>query len=174
MAGADMSLREPRDTAWRIVRVEATQAGRMHALLDVLADAFEDPGHYSAARPDANWWRRLLAGDGFIALVALVDEQVVGGLAAYVLPKFERAQHEVYLYDLAVAVPHRRRGIATALIHELCAVASRLGAASVYVQADAEDDAAVALYRRLGREAEVLHFDFEVSAANERERTQDR
>jgi aminoglycoside 3-N-acetyltransferase I len=152
----------PDPRSFQLLQLGADDAARMDALLDVFAEAFEDPEHYSSARPGLDWWRRLLAGDGFIALVALVEGRVVGGLAAYVLPKYEAAQHEVYLYDLAVAEAHRRCGIATALIHELCAIAGRIGAASVYVQADAEDDGAVALYRRLGREAEVLHFDFEV------------
>jgi aminoglycoside 3-N-acetyltransferase I len=38
----------------------------------------------------------------------------VGGLIAYELEKFERARSELYIYDLAVAEDHRRRGVATA------------------------------------------------------------
>jgi aminoglycoside 3-N-acetyltransferase I len=146
----------------QVVRLGPTQAARMGELLEVFAQAFDDPEHYSAARPGADWWRSMLASDHFIALAALAEGAVVGALAAYVLPKFERATREVYLYDLAVCESNRRRGIATALIGELCVLAGRLGASAVYVQAHAEDEAAVALYRRLGREAEVLHFDFEV------------
>jgi ribosomal protein S18 acetylase RimI-like enzyme len=44
---------------------------------------------------------------------------VVGGLAACELRKFEQERSEIYIYDLAVAVGHRREGIATALIREL-------------------------------------------------------
>jgi aminoglycoside 3-N-acetyltransferase I len=40
------------------------------------------------------------------------DGAVVGALAAYVLPKFERERAEVYIYDLAVAEAFRRMGVA--------------------------------------------------------------
>jgi aminoglycoside 3-N-acetyltransferase I len=98
-----------------------------------------------------------------IALVALVGEEVVGGLVAYELDKFERARREVYIYDLAVAEVHRRRGIATALIKRLREIAAKRGAWIVYVQADYGDDPATALYEKLGAREEVLHFDIEVS-----------
>jgi aminoglycoside 3-N-acetyltransferase I len=71
----------------------------------------------------------------------------------------------VYIYDLAVAEAHRRQGIATALIRELQAVAARIGAWVIYVQADHGDDPAIALYTRLGTREDVLHFDIPVPAA---------
>ena len=43
----------------------------------------------------------------FIALVALDGNKVVGGLAAYVLDKFEQERKEIYIYDLAVSKDHR-------------------------------------------------------------------
>ena len=76
------------------------------------------------AQPDDAYLARLLGSETFIALAAVVDGAVVGGIAAYVLDKFEQARREVYLYDLAVAEAHRRRGIATALIAELRRVAA--------------------------------------------------
>jgi aminoglycoside 3-N-acetyltransferase I len=84
---------------------------------------------------------------------------VVGGLAAYELPKFERAVSEIYLYDIAVATSHRRRGIATALIAHLQQIAAARGTSVVYVQAHREDAPAVALYTKLGVGQDVLHFD---------------
>ena len=51
------------------------------------------------------------------------------------LPKFEQERSEVYIYDLAVAVAHRREGIATALIMELKRIASLRGAYVIFVQA---------------------------------------
>ena len=36
-------------------------------------------------------------------------DEVVGGLAAYELRKFEQARSEFYLYDLAVSEAHRRQ-----------------------------------------------------------------
>ncbi|MBF4499661.1 GNAT family N-acetyltransferase, partial [Vibrio vulnificus] len=83
-------------------------------------------------------YRCLLGGGGFIALAAVQDDAVIGGLAAYILQKFEQERSEVYIYDLAVAANHRRKGIATALINELKGVARVRGAYVIFVQADLE------------------------------------
>ena len=90
---------------------------------------------------------------------------MVGGLAAYVLPKFEQARSEIYIYDLAVDEAHRRQGIATAMIEELRKIATSKGAYVIYVQADHGDAAAIALYTKLGVREDVLHFDIDPSPA---------
>jgi aminoglycoside 3-N-acetyltransferase I len=87
---------------------------------------------------------------------------VVGGLAAYELRKFEQERCEIYIYDLAVAEPHRRTGIATALIEELRTIGAQLGAYVIFVQADPADAPAVALYSKLGKREDVLHFDIAI------------
>lgn len=135
----------------------------MHALLGVFGEAFEEPETYGAARPSVAYLERLLASDDFIALVALHGQEVVGGLAAYVLRKFERERSEIYIYDLAVAAAHRRRGLATALIRELQRIGAERGAYVIFVQADLGDAPAIALYSKLGVREDVLHFDIEVA-----------
>lgn len=86
---------------------------------------------------------------------------MVGGLAAYELQKFEQERSEIYIYDLAVLEAHRREGIATSLIDKLKSIGVDRGAYVIFVQADtaAEDQAAIALYSKLGIREEVLHFD---------------
>jgi aminoglycoside 3-N-acetyltransferase I len=83
----------------------------------------------------------------------------VGALAGYELQKFEKERSEFYIYDLAVAAAARRRGIATALIEALKPIAASRGAQVIFVQADHGDDPAIALYTKLGRREDVLHFD---------------
>ncbi|MBA4265781.1 MAG: AAC(3)-I family aminoglycoside N-acetyltransferase [Comamonadaceae bacterium] len=136
----------------------------MEALLSTFAEAFDDPDSYNGNRPSAAYLRALLGGDSFIALVALSNGQVVGGIAAYELKKFEQQRSEIYIYDLAVASNHRREGVATALIEKLKQVAAARGAYVIFVQADTgvEDAPAIALYTRLGKREDVLHFDIEV------------
>ena len=90
---------------------------------------------------------------------AVEDGAVVGGLVAYLMDKFERSRREGYIYDLAVAEPFRRRGIATALIRHVQQIARDSGAWVVFVQADYADPPAVALYDKLGVREAVLHFD---------------
>jgi aminoglycoside 3-N-acetyltransferase I len=142
--------------------VRALGPGDLPAMRNMLAmfgEAFDEVTTYSASQPGAAYLESLLASDSFIALAAQRGDAVVGGLAAYVLRKFERERSEIYIYDLAVADAHRRQGIATALIATLQAEAARRGAYVIFVQADLGDDAAVALYSKLGVREDVLHFD---------------
>jgi aminoglycoside 3-N-acetyltransferase I len=139
----------------------------LDAILDLFAEAFDAPEAYSAARPSPDWARRLLGGAQFIALAAVEEGAVTGAMAAYMLDKFEQERREIYIYDLAVAAPHRRRGIATALIAELQEIAAGRGAGVIYVQADYGDAPAVALYTKLGVREDVMHFDIAVPGRRE-------
>lgn len=136
----------------------------MDAWLTMFGAAFEDGDTYGRSRPSAGYLGRLLGSDFFIALAAMKDETVIGGLAAYELPKFEQERSEIYIYDLAVASAHRRQGVATALIAELRAVAATRPAWVIFVQADHGDAPAIALYSKLGTCEDVLHFDIAVPA----------
>lgn len=142
-----------------ILELSATDVSLMHELLSVFGEGFEDPDTYGAARPNDAYLRRLLGSETFIALAAIQNGQVVGGLAAYVLEKFEQARSEVYIYDLAILESHRRQGIATALIGHLKDRARELNAWVIFVQADHGDEPAIALYESLGVRENVLHFD---------------
>jgi aminoglycoside 3-N-acetyltransferase I len=131
----------------------------MKSLLSLFGEAFDDVETYVGNQPSTSYLRKLLGSDSFIALVAAKSGEVVGGIAAYELKKFEQERSEVYIYDLAVAASHRRKGIATALIQELKKVAAARGAYVIFVQADVGDEAAIALYSKLGTREDVLHFD---------------
>ena len=135
----------------------------MQAMLTTFGEAFGDVETYGQARPSAPYLARLLGGDYFIALAALKGDEVVGGLAAYELRKFEQERSEIYIYDLAVASPHRREGIATALIEHLKRIAADRSANVIFVQADLGDEPAIALYTKLGAREEVLHFDIRIA-----------
>jgi aminoglycoside 3-N-acetyltransferase I len=135
----------------------------MGRMLQMFGEAFGDLDTYTSKRPSDSYLSHLLAAQYFIALAALKGDEVVGGLAAYELHKFEQERSEIYIYDLAVAEGHRREGIATALILELKKVAETRGAYAIFVQADLGDDAAVALYTKLGVREDVLHFDIATS-----------
>jgi aminoglycoside 3-N-acetyltransferase I len=131
-------------------------------LLKVFGEAFNEVDTYQGAVPSDDYLRTLLAKPHFIVLVAMSDDEVVGGLAAYELEKFERDRREIYIYDLAVSEEHRRQGIATGLISELKRVAQKRDAYVIYVQADPGDDPAIRLYESLGTKEDVHHFDIPV------------
>lgn len=147
---------------YAIRQLAAGDAGLLRELLAVFGEAFEDTDTYTGAQPGDAYLDGLLGGDTFIALAALHGNELVGGLAAYELKKVEQARSEVYIYDLAVAAAHRRRGIATALIEHLKPIAAARGAYVIFVQADLTDPPAIALYTKLGNREDVLHFDIEV------------
>ena len=148
-----------------VCRITSDDLTLMDALLTTFGQAFDDLDAYGRNRPSANYLRQLLDGESFIALAAVKDSVVVGGIAAYELKKFEQERSEIYIYDLAVAAAHRREGIATALIVELRKIAAARGAYVLFVQADTgvEDEPAIALYTKLGIREEVLHFDIAVN-----------
>jgi aminoglycoside 3-N-acetyltransferase I len=149
-----------------IRQISANDLSLMEGLLTTFGEAFDEVDTYGLSRPSNAYLRRLLSSDYFIALVALKNGLVVGGLAAYELQKFEQERSEIYIYDLAVALSHRREGIATALIQELKKIAVARSAYVIFVQADLEDDPAIALYTKLGIREEVLHFDIAVDEGN--------
>lgn len=147
-----------------IHRLKPSDVGLMQSLNAVFGRAFDDDDSYDGAPGDDAYLAGLLGKDHIVVLVATVGEAVAGGLVAIAIDKWERQRREYYIYDLAVDEPHRRRGIATALIEALRVIAADDGAWVVYVQADHGDDPAIALYDSLGRREEVLHFDIAVPA----------
>jgi len=144
---------------FRLQVLAGEDIGVMRAMLAMFGEAFGERETYTRAQPDYFYLGQMLSNRAFIAIAALSGAEVVGGLAAYMLPKFEQARTEIYIYDLAVDEIHRRMGIATAMIEELKRLAHRRGVYVIYVQADPGDEAAIALYTKLGVREDVLHFD---------------
>jgi aminoglycoside 3-N-acetyltransferase I len=140
-----------------------SDVGLLKSLLQVFGRAFDDIETYEAAVPRDEYLRSLLAQPHFIVVVARCGDTVVGGLAAYVLDKFERERREIYIYDLAVAAEHRRRGVATGMIRTLKRIARERRAYVIYVQADQGDTPAIRLYESLGTREDVHHFDIVVN-----------
>ena len=145
-----------------IRRLSPGDADWLRALNTLFAEAFADPETYAGDPPSTGYLEGLLAKPHVVALAAIANQQVVGGLVAYELDKFERERSEIYIYDLAVTEAWRRRGIASGLIASLQAIGRARGAWVVFVQGDYGDDPALALYDKLGKREEVLHFDLPI------------
>ena len=131
-------------------------------LLALFGKVFEDEETYVGAQPTTDYLKALLSGDQFIAVAAIQDDTVIGGLAAYVMKKFEQERSEIHIYDLAVDDAHRRKGIATGLIEELKSIAAARGVYLIFVQADQGDEPPIALYSKLGTREDILHFDIAI------------
>ena len=133
-------------------------------MLNLFGEAFDERETYCQHQPTDAYLRSLLSKDHFIALVAVQSGEVIGGLAAYELMKFEQQRSEIYIYDLAVKEAYWRQGIATELISHLQSLAADRGAYVIFVQADYGDEPAIRLYEKLGQKEEVLHFDIPPTA----------
>jgi aminoglycoside 3-N-acetyltransferase I len=86
---------------------------------------------------------------------------VVGGLTAHVLLMTASEGAEVFLYDIAVAPDHQRRGIGRQLVDALRSEASSRGISTMFVPADDDDTHALRFYAALGgRPSKVTLFEF--------------
>ena len=136
----------------------------MRALNALFGKEFEDSDSYGSAPPTNSYLAEVLGRQSVVVLVAQDGEAIIGGLVAYVLSKLEQERSEIYIYDLAVAEAYRRQGVATDLVGTLQEIAAKIGAWVVYVQADYGDEPAIALYTKLGKREDVMHFDIKPQA----------
>ncbi len=148
---------------YQYLRLGPNDLQRVRDLLAVFSVAFDEPNTYLSAQPHDSYFHRLLSQSHFISLTAVNGDEVVAGLTAYVLDKFERQRSEIYIYDLAVSNAHRRKGMATALIRFLLDIAQSYNAWVIFVQADLGDESAMKLYASLGCREDVRHFDIPVA-----------
>jgi len=146
-----------------IRRLQSGDIATFRAMNAMFGTAFDDTATHEGAPSGDFYVESLFADPGIVMLAAFAETEVIGGLVAYELRKYERERSEFYIYDLAVAEPHRRRGIATQLIEALKPIAAARGGWAIFVQADHGDDPAIALYTKLGVREDVLHFDIDPS-----------
>jgi aminoglycoside 3-N-acetyltransferase I len=107
---------------------------------------------------------RLLNSKYFIALVALAENEVVGGLTAYELPMYYSNSSEIFLYDLAVKPEYQRMGIGKRLLQNLKEYCLENGIKEFFVMAHEEDENAIEFYRATGGRGEkVVNFLYKAS-----------
>lgn len=145
----------------KVKRLQRRDLSLFRQMNELFATCFDDPKNYRSNPPSDSYLYDLLEKESVIAVVTTVDSKVVGGLVAYELEKFEQARREIYIYDLAVNEPHRRKGLATLIIEKVRKIARSRNSWVVYVQADYGDEPAIALYSKIGQREDVLHFDIE-------------
>jgi aminoglycoside 3-N-acetyltransferase I len=105
---------------------------------------------------------KLLGNKSFIAIAALAENQVVGGLTAYELPMVYSDYSEIFVYDLAVKPEYQRMGIGKRLIQSLKEYCIKNGIKEFFVLAHEEDEHAIEFYRATGGKSEkVVNFLYE-------------
>lgn len=144
--------------AYNVRRLASGDAAIAQELNGLFREVLGGTPIYQGRPPGLDYLNSVLAKKEVIVLVASWQGEAVGGLVAYEFLKLESARREIYIYDLAVREAYRRQGIATLLVGELRRVARTRGVWAIFVQADYVDDPAVAFYRKLGTQEEVLRF----------------
>ena len=128
------------------------------ALIRLYEDVFE---MRNFIMPNHDYLQTLLHQESPFFVVALLDDVVIGGLTAHILPSTYFPSSEIYIYDLAVRTEHQRKGIGRELIASLKKYCASLGMKEIFVQADIEDQHALDFYNATGGAAErVIHFSY--------------
>lgn len=141
-------------------KLNGQDLGHLIDLLKIYEDVFEMRDFKS---PDSNYLVSLLSDNKIIFYVAIVDDKVVGGLTAYILPSVYFPSSEVYIYDLAVISEYRRRGIGKELLAALKDYCIIMQVKEIFVQADLEDQHAIDFYNATGGKPErVVHFTYDM------------
>jgi ribosomal protein S18 acetylase RimI-like enzyme len=104
------------------------------------------------ARPDAT--ARFLTENGHHLLIAYEGERAIGFVSGVEVTHPDKGT-EMFLYELAVDEPFRRRGVGRALVERLAALAREAGCYGMWVITDHDNDAARATYEGSGGVAET-------------------
>jgi ribosomal protein S18 acetylase RimI-like enzyme len=99
------------------------------------------------ARPDAT--ARFLGDAGHHLLLAYEDGRAVGFVSGVEVTHPDKGT-EMFLYELAVDEPYRRRGVGRALVDRLGALARQAGCYGMWVVTDHDNKAARATYEGTG------------------------
>lgn len=142
-----------------IKKLSPLDVGQFVELIRVFEDVFEMK---DLSIPDKDHLRRVLETENFLAFVAISDGKVLGGLTAHVLQQYYSSLPQIYIYDLGVKTGFQRKGIGKSLISAVNSYGKLIGAEEAFVQAELEDEDAIAFYRstRPADEERALHFSY--------------
>ncbi len=104
----------------------------------------------------------MIKNSSCVILGAVVEAHVVGGLVAFFMTPIHGTK-ELYVYDIAVSPLFQKKGLGKQLVEALKQEARARGVGTIFVEAESEDEGAVAFYRAIGgEEVAVNHFNFNI------------
>ena len=110
------------------------------------------------------WTTRFLTSPGHHLLLARIDGVDVGFVTGVETTHPDKGT-EMFLYELGVDESARQRGVGTALVKALGALARERGCYGMWVSTEADNEAAIATYRSAGADVPepgvVLAWTFE-------------
>ena len=144
------------DKIFEVKRLTKQDLENFKSLITIFNTVFEEAE--SNIQSDTNL-TKLLNNDNFIALAAISENEVVGGLTAYELPLYYSASSEVFLYDMPVKKEYQRIGIGKQLMNGLKEYCNKNGIEEFFVLAHEEDKHAIEFYHSTGGKSEkVVNF----------------
>ena len=100
--------------------------------------------------PTDKYVSQMLERADFHVIVALENNQLIGGLTAYEMKMFKRQTTEIFLYEIGVDEAHQQKGVATALIEYLKEICSSKGIVEMFVGTEKANIPAQKLYATTG------------------------
>lgn len=95
-----------------------------------------------------------------VILGAVFGSRIVGGLVAFEITPIH-GKKELYIYDIAVHPKFQKQGVGKKLMEIIKEEARTRDIGTIFVEAESEDQGAVAFYRAIGgEEVTVNHFNF--------------
>lgn len=126
-------------------------------LMNVFALAFE-----SSYETKDEYLSSMIQNTSCVILGAVTEDRIVGGIVAFEITPIHGTK-ELYIYDIAVHPLFQKQGIGKKLMEATKEEARARGVGTIFVEAESEDEGAVAFYRAIGgEEVAVNHFNFNI------------
>ena len=136
---------------------QLTSIKELKELIAVFSLAFE-----SSYDTKDDYLHSMLGNATCVILGAVVEGRIVGGLVAFEMTPIHGTK-ELYIYDIAVHPLSQKQGVGKKLMEAIKEEARARGAGTIFVEAESEDEGAVAFYRAIGgEEVAVNHFNFNI------------
>jgi aminoglycoside 3-N-acetyltransferase I len=146
---------KPASKPFEVKRLTKEDLSTFKSLVDLFNTVFEEEPVHGENRN----LPKLLGSNNFIAMVAVSENEVLGGLTAFELPMVYSEHSEIFIYDLAVKTEYQRMGIGKGLIQSLREYCIKNGIGEFFVLAHEEDEHAIEFYRATGGKSEkVVNF----------------
>lgn len=134
-------------------------------LLDVFAEVFE----WNNSKTNTDYIAGVLENKSFLSLAATVNNKVIGGLTAYILPDYENCKSMIYIYDLGVKTSFQKKGIGKKLIQYLIEYARENDFEEIFVDTEQyNNEDAISFYKKtpFDSEMKVLQYSYKISTTS--------
>jgi len=141
-----------------IKKLKTEETELFSELITLFQEVFEDerPGNVTI-----DYLKKLLSNDSVVVFVALIGDELVGGLTAHKMPSYYIESPELFIYDVAIQEKFQRRGIGSLLIDKVLKYGEDMEVKEIFVDADNEDLHALKFYQATGaKKAGVSQFTY--------------